>query len=725
MPAPTITQLLGIYNVRDFGFVYGASIDNAGAINAAIAAARATGGGQVWLPPDGGTVAIGSSIELYDDVELVIPTGVTLKLLAGKNVDLITAAAGASARIRISGGGTIDGNRANNTSGTWHGIDLVSISDAVIEGVMITGCRTHGILLTSCPRAEIRGVTATDCGTHGIALSDCLRPVLSNCRSYDNSRIADAGVGDGINLAGATTDGVIVGAVCYDSASSGKRQGHGVREAAASSCDRNLIMAGSLEGNLSGAYSLVGAASKSLDNTPLPVSGYAQASLPTAGTAGRLARVTDGVRGLWMDQGSQWFGINGEVVNVKEFGAKGDGLTDDTAAIQAAINALASAGGEVFFPAGTYVISSTLTASGPLRLAGVDPISSVIKASTSARMFDSGGYDGIRIERLTFDGNDVAQGGVALYAAGPAHAQEMRMQSVRIYHMAGGYGLDLGSLNPAGAPADCYFYDVDILDGAVGCVNGGQDNHFINCRFAGQTVAGVDTLAGTTPEAVFHGCIFSGNAVDFRINTTLALHVFVGCYFENSTTAMIKSTGTYNGGANLYGCYLHSFGTDLMDLTGLTGGVALDCCDVNPASAKRLTLPSTAYVLSTYTANAEQLTVNGTGAFTLIGVGPGLRVQTSIELGSPTVAGPAYIDFHSKGTIANYDARLIADTQGNLEVDATSFGVQYPWNGLGSGAIATLGNVATVAGNGPLIAAQVGWLRFRVGGTGFWIPLWQ
>lgn len=46
-------------------------------------------------------------------------------------------------------------------------------------------------------------------------------------------------------------------------------------------------------------------------------------------------------------------------VNVQEYGAIGDGITDDTAAIQAAINA--SANRTIYVPAGTYLISDTLT----------------------------------------------------------------------------------------------------------------------------------------------------------------------------------------------------------------------------------------------------------------------------------------------------------------------------------------------------------------------------
>ena len=54
-----------------------------------------------------------------------------------------------------------------------------------------------------------------------------------------------------------------------------------------------------------------------------------------------------------------------QYVSVKDFGAVGDGVTDDTAAIQAAIDALTPNGGQLLIPAGTYRLNSTLTYANP------------------------------------------------------------------------------------------------------------------------------------------------------------------------------------------------------------------------------------------------------------------------------------------------------------------------------------------------------------------------
>lgn len=50
-----------------------------------------------------------------------------------------------------------------------------------------------------------------------------------------------------------------------------------------------------------------------------------------------------------------------EVVNVRDYGATGDGVTNDTAAFHAAIDALPAGGGTVFVPEGVYIVAVRVT----------------------------------------------------------------------------------------------------------------------------------------------------------------------------------------------------------------------------------------------------------------------------------------------------------------------------------------------------------------------------
>ena len=100
------------------------------------------------------------------------------------------------------------------------------------------------------------------------------------------------------------------------------------------------------------------------------------ADLPAAGSAGTLRKVTTGTRGIWMDTGAQWISINGGMANVKDFGAKGDNVADDSIAVQAAIDSVPD-GGTVFFPPGTYR-GSEWTAPSRVSLVGAGPEVSVL-----------------------------------------------------------------------------------------------------------------------------------------------------------------------------------------------------------------------------------------------------------------------------------------------------------------------------------------------------------
>jgi hypothetical protein len=127
----------------------------------------------------------------------------------------------------------------------------------------------------------------------------------------------------------------------------------------------------------------------------------------------------------------------GDTISVKDFGAKGDGTTDDTAAVQACINAATAVGKETFFPGGTYLCGK-LTIPSQCQITGESGERSKIKLKNGANtnLLESTSFQayaltgspnigdvGIKISRITIDGNasnntsasDKLGAGIALY----------------------------------------------------------------------------------------------------------------------------------------------------------------------------------------------------------------------------------------------------------------------------------------------------------------------
>jgi hypothetical protein len=80
--------------------------------------------------------------------------------------------------------------------------------------------------------------------------------------------------------------------------------------------------------------------------------------------------------------------ISGSTANVVDFGAVGDGVTDDTAAIQAAFDSQTS-GGVVNFPEGTYLCNSKITTTNHVSLIGEGPKSTeIVFSATDGMLID-------------------------------------------------------------------------------------------------------------------------------------------------------------------------------------------------------------------------------------------------------------------------------------------------------------------------------------------------
>ena len=76
-----------------------------------------------------------------------------------------------------------------------------------------------------------------------------------------------------------------------------------------------------------------------------------------------------------------------DFVSAKDFGAVGNGVADDTTAIQNAVNSFGASSGSVYLTSGTYLVSSTISIPSNVTLFG-DNDATTIKRNTSVTPFD-------------------------------------------------------------------------------------------------------------------------------------------------------------------------------------------------------------------------------------------------------------------------------------------------------------------------------------------------
>jgi polygalacturonase len=123
---------------------------------------------------------------------------------------------------------------------------------------------------------------------------------------------------------------------------------------------------------------------------------------------------------LAINDGMTW---SSHVYNVKTYGAKGDGVTDDQAAIENAVEAAAKdPWSTVYLPAGTYMTSLGFVPPSQVRWMGDGATKTFIKANANfvkpahwtsrayCLLFNQCGYHDIEIENLTLDANGSMNG---------------------------------------------------------------------------------------------------------------------------------------------------------------------------------------------------------------------------------------------------------------------------------------------------------------------------
>lgn len=240
------------------------------------------------------------------------------------------------------------------------------------------------------------------------------------------------------------------------------------------------------------------------------------------------------------------------VINIKDYGAVGDGTTDDTTAIQNAVNAASTAnGGTVWFPAGTYKTTAAISISGSnvaLEGAGYGgslngpKVGGAIIKPASGATFDvittplpptpgTAGYllYGLRIENLNIDcgnmtGNVAGQGnGVHLYGV-----RYSLLRSVKVFNCKNWAFLIEGD-------ATNFAYNATLIDCVTDSCKAGarftscEQSALYRCIFEGHNTA---TTAAQP---------YSGSA------STYATQLFADTGWIMATNCTFGTSGNYTG----------------------------------------------------------------------------------------------------------------------------------------------------------------------------------
>lgn len=127
-----------------------------------------------------------------------------------------------------------------------------------------------------------------------------------------------------------------------------------------------------------------------------------------------------------------------DVVSVKDFGAVGDGVTDDTTFLQAAITA--AEGKTLLLPKGTYIVSNTLTLPSNTDIVGEGWQSIIyLKSGTNKKVFTnsdtSGGNVNIWLDSFAVDGNSAGQtGGSFVTGIDLDYVTDFKINNVYVHH---------------------------------------------------------------------------------------------------------------------------------------------------------------------------------------------------------------------------------------------------------------------------------------------------
>lgn len=229
-------------------------------------------------------------------------------------------------------------------------------------------------------------------------------------------------------------------------------------------------------------------------------------------------------------------------VSVKSYGAAGDGVTDDTAAINKAIAAVAASsptnGGVVYFPAGIYAVT-------PGASTAAITLNNGTSAYTGIRLVGDG-IGSTRIQKLA-NGTLISMSAPASDPTGAGHCKSCSIENI---HLSGnGF---TGQVIQAYYADNLYFRDIRIVNNPDVCVAGVE---FWDSRFYNMVIelSGSTTANASTPNVLLQ-CSAAASGFGFSSDTTNQIH-FIGCRFESFHTGAMwirQGTGSSSGCNSIY-----------------------------------------------------------------------------------------------------------------------------------------------------------------------------
>lgn len=260
--------------------------------------------------------------------------------------------------------------------------------------------------------------------------------------------------------------------------------------------------------------------------------------------------------------------------NVIDFGATGDGVTDDTSAIQAAVASVCAVGGGiVYYPVGTYLISATLTVTcDNVTFQGDGQLASVILAApamAASNVIDVTGA-AFSMRDMAVTSTSIKSGGVGLYLNGSNDVSIERIYFSHMYDTLKINNTTIVRLNDLSlrdqsrhglwitGSANDYYLSQIVADNSVTAsgnglyIDGGAQAVIAeNCDFIHFTNGLLMQPSATSTWHFFTGMIFDTNAND-GIHLGDGAAQLRGTTFVNCWAASNTNTGVYFG-ANVEG----------------------------------------------------------------------------------------------------------------------------------------------------------------------------